>query len=87
MEVAWITAGTRVGRAITSGVPPLFAAYATIVLPDPEDGLDPPEKETEWMQYLVDSGRTARARHGSFCRVPVDVSGRSLVAALDALGR
>ena len=40
-EVAWITDGTVVGRTINSGIPPLFAAYATIVLPDPEDGLDP----------------------------------------------
>lgn len=62
-EVAWITAGTDVGRAITSGIPPLFAAYATIVLPNPEDGLDPPEKETEWVGYIADWKSTAPGRH------------------------
>lgn len=62
-EVAWITRGTRVGHTITSGIPPVFAAYATIVLPDPEDGLDPPEREVEWTQYISDWDRTAPARH------------------------
>lgn len=62
-DVAWITEGTAVGRAITSGIPPVFAAYATIVLPNPQDGLDPPEHETEWTQYLVDWSRKAPLRH------------------------
>lgn len=61
--VAWIAAGTQVGRAITSGIPPVFAAYATIVLPDPENGLDPPEQETEWAQYISEWDRSAPARH------------------------
>lgn len=61
--VAWITRGTQVGRAITSGIPPVFAAYATIVLPDPEDGLDLPQRETEWGQYIRDWDRAAPARH------------------------
>ena len=62
-EVDWITERTRTGLTIASGIPPVFAAYATIVLPDPEDGLDPPERETEWTQYMLDWGRTARAQH------------------------
>ena len=32
-EVAWITNGTSVDRTITSAIPPIFEAYATIVLP------------------------------------------------------
>lgn len=62
-EVDWITRGTGTGLTITAGIPPVFADYATIVLPDPEDGLDPPEQETEWVQYLRDWERTAPARH------------------------
>jgi hypothetical protein len=33
-EVAWIAAGTSVNLTITSAIPPVFAAYATVVLPD-----------------------------------------------------
>lgn len=33
-EVAWINAGTTVDLTITSAIPPVFDAYATIVLPD-----------------------------------------------------
>jgi hypothetical protein len=32
-EVAWISNGTSVDRTITSAIPPVFEAYATIVLP------------------------------------------------------
>jgi hypothetical protein len=32
-EVAWITDGTSVDRTITSAIPPIFEAYATLVLP------------------------------------------------------
>jgi hypothetical protein len=32
-EVAWIANGTSVDRTITSAIPPIFEAYATIVLP------------------------------------------------------
>jgi hypothetical protein len=37
-DVAWIRESTPVGRAITSAVPPVFEAYATVVVPDEEDG-------------------------------------------------
>ena len=34
-EVDWIAKGTSSGLTITSGIPPVFDDYATIVLPDP----------------------------------------------------
>jgi hypothetical protein len=33
-DVAWIVGGTSIGLTITAGIPPVFDAYATIVLPD-----------------------------------------------------
>ena len=33
-EVAWIVAGTSANQTITSAIPPVFDAYATVVLPD-----------------------------------------------------
>ena len=33
-EVAWIASGTSMSRAITAAIPPVFDAYATVVLPD-----------------------------------------------------
>jgi hypothetical protein len=32
-EVAWITEGTGVGLTISAGIPPVFAAYATALVP------------------------------------------------------
>jgi hypothetical protein len=32
-EVAWIANGTSIGRTITAAIPPVFEAYATVVLP------------------------------------------------------
>ncbi len=37
-EVAWITRGTSMGRTITTAIPPVFEAYATIVLPPGDEG-------------------------------------------------
>jgi hypothetical protein len=37
LEVAWIETGTEHGVAITSAIPPIFEAYATVVLPCGED--------------------------------------------------
>ena len=34
VEVAWIAGGTAPGLAVTSAIPPVFDAYATIVVPD-----------------------------------------------------
>lgn len=39
-DVAWITGGTSVGLTITSAIPPVFEAYATVVLPPRGDGQD-----------------------------------------------
>jgi hypothetical protein len=39
-EVAWIADGTSVGRAITAAIPPVFEAYATVVLPRGGEGQD-----------------------------------------------
>ncbi len=36
-EVAWIASGTSVSRTITAAIPPVFDAYATVVLPDGDD--------------------------------------------------
>jgi hypothetical protein len=33
-DVAWITDGTTVGLTITAAIPPVFEAYATVVLPE-----------------------------------------------------
>jgi hypothetical protein len=37
-EVAWIALGTSTGLTITAAIPPVFEAYATIVLPDSDEG-------------------------------------------------
>jgi len=39
-EVAWIASGTTPGLTITSAIPPVFAAYATVVLPAGGEGQD-----------------------------------------------
>jgi hypothetical protein len=61
-EIAWITSGTGVSHTITSGIPPVFAAYATVVLPNPEDGLDPTNQEIDWDQYLREWNLTVPLR-------------------------
>jgi hypothetical protein len=37
-DVAWIQEPTAPGLSITSAIPPVFAAYATIVVPDKDEG-------------------------------------------------
>src|SRR5215475_7181576 len=39
-EIAWIVNGTSIGRTITAAIPPVFQAYATLVLPERGDGQD-----------------------------------------------
>src|SRR6266566_4033632 len=39
-EVAWIADGTSMGRTITAAIPPVFEAYATVVLPRGGEGQD-----------------------------------------------
>jgi hypothetical protein len=45
--VAWIQDGTEGGVAITSAVPPVFEAYATIVLPLGDETQDPEDAERQ----------------------------------------
>jgi len=40
VEVAWIVNGTSIGRTITAAIPPVFEAYATVVLPEGSEGQD-----------------------------------------------
>lgn len=37
-DVAWIKESTTPGLTITSAIPPVFAAYATVVVPDTDEG-------------------------------------------------
>jgi hypothetical protein len=39
-EVAWIASGTATSRAITAAIPPVFEAYATVVLPGNDEQRD-----------------------------------------------
>ena len=39
-EVAWIAAGTSIGRTITAAIPAVFEAYATVPVPDGEERED-----------------------------------------------
>jgi hypothetical protein len=39
-EVAWIANGTSVGLTITAAIPPVFEAYATVLLPFRGEGQD-----------------------------------------------
>ena len=39
-EVAWIADGTSMSRTITAAIPPVFGAYATVVLPDGDEERD-----------------------------------------------
>ena len=48
-EIAWIRNNTEICRAITSAIPPMFKAYATVELPgtgehDPQSWLEDPER-------------------------------------------
>jgi len=40
VDVAWIKEGTSIGLTITYAIPPLFEAYATVVLPERGEGQD-----------------------------------------------
>jgi hypothetical protein len=55
VEVAWIANGTEFGVAITSGIPPVFEAYATIVLPcgDDEQGPDDDPRHEEAVMTVL----------------------------------
>ena len=61
-EVAWIVAGTAIGVEITSAIPPVFEAYATIVIQrairDEDDRMvlavlsEQSPNQTWWLGYL-----------------------------------
>lgn len=63
-DVVWIKEGTSIGRTITSAIPPLFEAYATVVLPERGEGQDAhdqavldllskePAAQLWWLGYL-----------------------------------
>jgi hypothetical protein len=66
-DVAWIKQGTVTGRTITSAIPPVFEAYATVVLPDSGDGqvsgdqaildlLSEQSAEQPWWLGFLDTG-------------------------------
>jgi len=40
-DVAWIQESTTITREITSAIPPVFAAYATVVDPNFDQGMPP----------------------------------------------
>ncbi len=64
IDVDWTLDGTETGRTITSGIPPVFEAYATVVLPDRDEnrrladelllGLLAEESDAQpwWLDYL-----------------------------------
>jgi hypothetical protein len=52
VDVGWIAEATRPGLAITSAIPPVFKAYGTIVLPDPN--ADDEQKRERHDQALLD---------------------------------
>jgi hypothetical protein len=49
-EVAWISSGTSTGLTITSAIPPVFEAYATVVLPPGGEGQS--AGQPWWLGYL-----------------------------------
>ena len=52
VDVAWIDAGTDIGLTITSAIPPVFEAYATVLAP--EDIQDNAQHEHELLSVLRD---------------------------------
>ena len=58
-DVQWIEDSTTSGLTITSAIPPVFADYATIVVPDPNDDLpvvrhlrEHSRKQKWWLGFL-----------------------------------
>jgi hypothetical protein len=52
-EVAWIKNHTEAGVAITSAIPPVFDAYATVVLPCGDDEQAPRDDEDRHEQAVM----------------------------------
>lgn len=53
-DVEWITRGTVVGLTVTSAIPPVFAAYATVMVPELRAGLE--EHEHHVVRLLSQHG-------------------------------
>jgi hypothetical protein len=53
-EVAWIANGTSVGLTITAAIPPVFEAYATVVLPERGEGQE--EHDRAMLALLAEHG-------------------------------
>jgi len=56
--VAWITEGTISDGTITTAIPPLFPAYATVVEPDQGDPVDLHDHERALIAHLARYGTT-----------------------------
>ncbi len=52
-EIAWIAENTEVGLAITSAIPPLFEAYATLEHPDTGEPETRPSAFEDWDRHAA----------------------------------
>lgn len=66
-DVEWVSRGTVVGRTVTSAIPRVFGAYATVVVPELRAGLDAYEQrvlrlladhstDPDWWLGFLDTG-------------------------------
>lgn len=64
-EIAWIRENTGIGRAITSAIPPVFEAYATLELPgsgdhDPQSWFEEPDRHDAGVVAILLQHTTAQ---------------------------
>jgi len=52
-DFAWIEEGTQVGLAITSAIPPVFEAYATLEHPDSGESTTRPSAFEDWERHVA----------------------------------
>jgi hypothetical protein len=71
-EVDWISKGTTIDRTITSGIPPVFDSYATVVLP-----ADEAERETR--DRAMVTVLSAHAEEPSWWLAYLDTGGSDIV--------
>lgn len=95
-DVAWIADGTASSRAITSAIPPVFPAYATVVVDELSDQDDvlirllskKSAAQPWWLGYLGGSSHLAARAGLAPRRDPRSpLPGRSLVAGVSPVGR
>jgi hypothetical protein len=56
-DIEWIQQGTGIGLPITSGIPPVFTAYATVVLPTaglPDSEEEQDRRELAMLEVLIE---------------------------------